>query len=79
VIIDLYLLREVAQRSLNDYAKKNIGCEASLLVDEFAEKLLEELDYEQVCFRSTFTQSLGPFHSTLRSFSLNDYAIKNDC
>jgi len=47
VIIDLYLLREVAERSLNDYAKKNIGCEATLLVDEFAEKLLEELDYEQ--------------------------------
>ena len=45
---DLYLLRFVAERSLNEYARSNLGCEATLLVDEFAEKLLEELDYVQV-------------------------------
>jgi predicted unusual protein kinase regulating ubiquinone biosynthesis (AarF/ABC1/UbiB family) len=35
VLLDLYLLRYVAERSLNDYALKNLGVQATLLVDEF--------------------------------------------
>lgn len=35
VLLDLYLLRYMAERSLNDYALKNLGVQATLLVDEF--------------------------------------------
>ena len=47
VMRDLYLLRAAAENALNGWARRRLGCEATLLVDEFAEKLLEELDFEQ--------------------------------
>jgi predicted unusual protein kinase regulating ubiquinone biosynthesis (AarF/ABC1/UbiB family) len=31
----------------NPFARKRLGCDAELVVDEFGEKLLEELDYSQ--------------------------------
>lgn len=31
----------------NDLARKRLGCDAELIVDEFGEKILEELDYTQ--------------------------------
>ena len=47
VILDLFLLRVAAKRLFNDFCMENVGCPATLLVDEFAEKLLEELDFIQ--------------------------------
>ena len=46
-VMDLFLLRAAALRFFDDFARANLGCSASLLVDEFAEKLLEELDFVQ--------------------------------
>ena len=47
VVLDLWILRKAAETFLDEFAKKNLGCPATLLVDEFAEKLLEELDFTQ--------------------------------
>jgi predicted unusual protein kinase regulating ubiquinone biosynthesis (AarF/ABC1/UbiB family) len=47
VVLDLFILRAAAERLFDDFARKNLGCPATLLVDEFAEKLLEELDFQQ--------------------------------
>jgi predicted unusual protein kinase regulating ubiquinone biosynthesis (AarF/ABC1/UbiB family) len=47
VVLDLFILRAAAETFFDDFAKKNLGCPATLLVDEFAEKLLEELDFNQ--------------------------------
>jgi len=47
VILDLFILRAAAETFFDDFAKTNLGCPATLLVDEFAEKLLEELDFNQ--------------------------------
>lgn len=47
VVLDLFILRAAAERFFDDFARKNLGCPATLLVDEFAEKLLEELDFQQ--------------------------------
>lgn len=44
---DLFWLRLVAENLLENISRKSLGCAATLLVDEFAEKLLEELDFEQ--------------------------------
>ena len=46
-VLDLFLLRAAALRFFDAFARENLGCSASLLVDEFAEKLLEELDFVQ--------------------------------
>ena len=46
-VMDLFLLRAAALKFFDKYARANLGCSASLLVDEFAEKLLEELDFVQ--------------------------------
>lgn len=46
-VIDLYLLRTAALKFFDDYSMANLGCSSALLVDEFAEKLLEELDFVQ--------------------------------
>lgn len=46
-VMDLFLLRAAALQFFDGYARANLGCSASLLVDEFAEKLLEELDFVQ--------------------------------
>ena len=43
---DLVLFRWVAG-FLNSYSRQQLGCDAQLIVDEFGEKLLEELDYIQ--------------------------------
>ena len=47
VVLDLFILRAAAETFFDDFARKNLGCPATLLVDEFAEKLLEELDFNQ--------------------------------
>ena len=47
VILDLFILRAAAETFFDDFARTNLGCPATLLVDEFAEKLLEELDFNQ--------------------------------
>ncbi|KAK9785023.1 hypothetical protein WJX73_005206 [Symbiochloris irregularis] len=46
ILRDLYVFRALA-RLFNPFAQKRLGCNAELIVDEFAEKLLEELDYRQ--------------------------------
>jgi len=43
---DLVLFRLLAG-FLDDYSQRNLGCDAKLIVDEFGEKVLEELDYYQ--------------------------------
>ena len=43
---DLFIFRALAG-VLNPWALKRLGCNAELIVDEFGEKLLEELDYVQ--------------------------------
>jgi len=43
---DLFIFRSLA-RILNPWALQRLGCNAELIVDEFGEKLLEELDYIQ--------------------------------
>eukprot|EP00898_Chlorokybus_atmophyticus_P004037 jgi/Chlat1/4634/Chrsp3S05594 len=46
IYMDLFLFRTLAQL-VNSYSMKHLGCNAQLIVDEFGEKLLEELDYVQ--------------------------------
>lgn len=48
---DLFLFRTLAS-FLNGISLQKLGCNAELIVDEFGEKLLEELDYTLVSFRS---------------------------
>jgi predicted unusual protein kinase regulating ubiquinone biosynthesis (AarF/ABC1/UbiB family) len=43
---DLWLLRSLAFL-VNPLSVKRLGCDAVTVIDEFGEKLLEELDYEQ--------------------------------
>lgn len=43
---DLFIFRAIAG-CLNPWSLKRLGCNAELIVDEFGEKLLEELDYVQ--------------------------------
>lgn len=42
---DLWLLR-TASYAINTLAIRRLGCNATLIIDEFGEKLLEELDYK---------------------------------
>lgn len=44
---DLFLFRTLAS-FLNGFSLQKLGCNAELIVDEFGEKLLEELDYTLV-------------------------------
>ena len=44
---DLLLFRTLAS-FLTEVSLQKLGCNAELIVDEFGEKLLDELDYEQV-------------------------------
>ena len=46
-VLDLFLLRAAALKFFDEYSTANLGCSSALLVDEFAEKLLEELDFVQ--------------------------------
>ena len=43
---DLFLFRTLA-RFVTPFSLRKLGCNAELIVDEFGEKLLEELDYAQ--------------------------------
>ena len=46
IVQDLFIFRNLA-RLANSFARRRLGTDAALIVDEFAEKLLEELDYNQ--------------------------------
>lgn len=46
---DLFLFRTLAS-FLNGISLQKLGCNAELIVDEFGEKLLEELDYTLVWY-----------------------------
>ena len=46
ILRDLFIFRAIA-KMLNPIALARLGCDAELIVDEFGEKLLEELDYVQ--------------------------------
>ena len=46
ILRDLFIFRKIAG-SINNLARQRLGCNAELIVDEFGEKLLEELDYQQ--------------------------------
>jgi predicted unusual protein kinase regulating ubiquinone biosynthesis (AarF/ABC1/UbiB family) len=41
---DLYIFRALAN-VINPIARRRLGCSATIIVDEFGEKLMEELDY----------------------------------
>lgn len=45
IVRDLFIFRAIAQL-INPIARRRLGCNAALIVDEFGEKLMEELDYE---------------------------------
>ena len=44
IVRDLFIFRSLAQL-VNPIAQSRLGCNAALIVDEFGEKLMEELDY----------------------------------
>lgn len=46
ILRDLFIFRALAW-CLDSLAQRRLGCAAELVVDEFGEKLLEELDYTQ--------------------------------
>jgi len=44
--VDMYIFRQLAQvETFNNWAKRNLGCNITLVVDEFGAKLWEESDY----------------------------------
>lgn len=47
ILRDLFVFRALGSL-LNVFSQQRLGCNAELVVDEFGEKLLEELDYMQV-------------------------------
>ena len=47
VALDLFLLRYVFETFFDEYFKRNLGCTAAVIIDEFGEKMLEELDFRQ--------------------------------
>ena len=72
VILDLFVLRAAAKQLFDNFCLENVGCPATLLVDEFAEKLLEELDFIQEGrnlrdFRNNFADDPS-VHTYPRSF-----------
>ncbi|CAL5228284.1 g11389 [Coccomyxa viridis] len=46
ILRDLFIFRSMA-RFINPVCKARLGCNSELILDEFGEKLLEELDYQQ--------------------------------
>lgn len=46
IVRDLFIFRIIA-KYINSLARQRLGCNAELIVDEFGEKLMEELDYQQ--------------------------------
>ena len=65
---DLFLFRTLAS-FLNGISLQKLGCNAELIVDEFGEKLLEELDYTLV---SLF---FVPFFCRYQSYHNNQFCI----
>ena len=55
---DLFLFRTLAS-FLNGISLQKLGCNAELIVDEFGEKLLEELDYTLVSFLFCFSANVA--------------------
>lgn len=47
IMRDLFIFRAMGSL-FNAFSQQRLGCNAELVVDEFGEKLLEELDYNQV-------------------------------
>jgi hypothetical protein len=47
ILRDLFIFRGLGSL-FNTLSQQRLGCNAELIVDEFGEKLLEELDYRQV-------------------------------
>lgn len=45
IVRDLFIFRTIAAL-INPIAQRRLGCNSALIIDEFGEKLLEELDYE---------------------------------
>lgn len=67
---DLFLFRTLAS-FLNGISLQKLGCNAELIVDEFGEKLLEELDYTLV-----WLSALTYFRNTLAlSFSTDTHTL----
>jgi hypothetical protein len=50
ILRDLYVFRALGSL-FNAFSQQRLGCNAELVVDEFGEKLLEELDYMQVGYQ----------------------------
>ncbi len=46
ILRDLFIFRALASL-FNGFAQERLGCNAQLIVDEFGEKIMEELDYSQ--------------------------------
>lgn len=56
ILRDLFIFRALGSL-FNTFSRQRLGCNAELVVDEFGEKLLEELDYMQVgAVGLTYTQ-----------------------
>jgi hypothetical protein len=45
IVRDLFIFRTIAT-VINPIAQRRLGCNAALIIDEFGEKLMEELDYD---------------------------------
>ena len=46
LLLDMYIFRRLSEL-LNGWARRHLGCNMTLVVDEFAAKLWEEANYEQ--------------------------------
>jgi hypothetical protein len=67
---DLFLFRKLAS-FLNGISIQKLGCNTELIVDEFGEKLLEELDYTLVCLPClTYSLLCFPLSSPSLVFSM---------
>lgn len=53
ILRDLFIFRALGSL-FNALSQQRLGCNAELIVDEFGEKLLEELDYNQVRVQPSF-------------------------
>lgn len=65
ILRDLFIFRALAGL-LNPWSLRQLGCNAELVVDEFGEKLLEELDYVQEA------RNIGDFYENFKG----DAAVK---
>jgi len=60
ILRDLFIFRSLASL-FDEFAQQRLGCRPELIVDEFGEKLLEELDYEQEA------RNIQEFYQNLKS------------